>query len=98
ALDEARHLLLVLDDQDTHRTSRGAGPSPRGGRHEGTGAPPLRGTPASAIGLRRHPEVGLERPPALGELLLQLLRVGEWWHDDAVCSRLPVPRRRPLMM
>src|SRR5262244_4120573 len=68
--------------------------SPRGETNGGAAASRL---PVSAVGLRRHPEVGLQCLVALGELLLELLRIGERRDDHAVVSLLPVGGSRHLV-
>src|SRR5262245_7003622 len=56
----------------------------------GERGPAAGGPPASPIGLGRHAEVGLQGLVALGELLLDLLWIGERRDDDAVVAVLPV--------
>src|SRR5262245_39908388 len=79
------------------RIDRQEDPPRRWPRGEGTG-PRRFAAPPSAVGLRRHPEVGLQCLVALGELLLELLRIGDRRNDHAVVALLPVGGGRHLVV
>src|SRR6516225_7912107 len=73
------------------------GPCETGSQGLGSSGNAASGRGGSPPGLGGEAQIGLERLPALGELLLGLV-VRDRGHDDDVLALLPVDGRRDLML